>query len=160
MVLKVVRFSLRAGNDEISVRKQHGISYELQSLYVEKGEWPEEKGVDIDEVIFREYFYDTPPEGKYRCVGEDGLPAWADIPPPTREEQIASAETKKQQLINQANEYINSKQWPGKASIGRLKGEELAQYNLWLDYLDALELVDTSSAPDIEWPTPPAVQAR
>ena len=134
--------------------------YELQSLYVEKGEWPEEKGVDIDEVIFREYFYDTPPEGKYRCVGEDGLPAWADIPPPTREEQIASAETKKQQLINQANEYINSKQWPGKASIGRLKGEELAQYNLWLDYLDALELVDTSSAPYIEWPTPPAVQAR
>lgn len=134
--------------------------YELQSLYVEKGGWPEEKGVDIDEVIFREYFYDTPPEGKYRCVGEDGLPAWADIPPPTREEQIASAETKKQQLINQANEYINSKQWPGKASIGRLKGEELAQYNLWLDYLDALELVDTSGAPDIEWPTPPAVQAR
>ncbi len=49
---------------------------------------------------------------------------------------------------------------PGKAAIGRLKGEELAQYNLWLDYLDALELVDTSSAPDIEWPTPPAVQAR
>ncbi|HBD4877444.1 tail fiber assembly protein [Escherichia coli] len=134
--------------------------YELQSLYVEKGEWPEEKGVDIDEVIFREYFYDTPPEGKYRCVGEDGLPAWADIPPPTREEQIASAETKKQQLINQANDYMNSRQWVGKASIGRLKGEELAQYNLWLDYLDALELVDTSGAPDIEWPTPPAVQAR
>ncbi|EBG0045682.1 tail fiber assembly protein, partial [Escherichia coli] len=24
----------------------------------------------------------------------------------------------------------------------------------------ALELVDTSGAPDIEWPTPPAVQAR
>lgn len=134
--------------------------YELQSLYVEKGEWPEEKGVDIDEVIFREYFYDTPPEGKYRCVGEDGLPAWADIPPPTREVQIASAETKKQQLINQANDYMNSRQWVGKAAIGRLKGEELAQYNLWLDYLDALELVDTSSAPDIEWPTPPAVQAR
>ena len=134
--------------------------YELQSLYVEKGEWPEEKGVDIDEVIFREYFYDTPPEGKYRCVGEDGLPAWADIPPPTREEQIASAETKKQQLINQANDYMNSRQWVGKAAIGRLKGEELAQYNLWLDYLDALELVDTSGAPDIEWSTPPAVQAR
>ncbi|EHX2160543.1 tail fiber assembly protein, partial [Escherichia coli] len=26
--------------------------------------------------------------------------------------------------------------------------------------LDALEMVDTSGAPDIEWPTPPAVQAR
>ncbi len=134
--------------------------YALQSVYAAKGQWPEDKGVDIDEAIFREYFYDTPPEGKYRCVGEDGLPAWADIPPPTREEQIASAETKKQQLINQANDYMNSRQWVGKAAIGRLKGEELAQYNLWLDYLDALELVDTSSAPDIEWPTPPAVQAR
>ncbi|WP_338789594.1 tail fiber assembly protein [Escherichia coli] len=134
--------------------------YELQSLYVEKGEWPEEKGVDIDEVIFREYFYDTPPEGKYRCVGEDGLPAWADIPPPTHEELIEITESERQLLINQANEYMNSKQWPGKAAIGRLKDDELAQYNLWLDYLDALELVDTSSAPDIEWPTPPAVQAR
>ena len=91
-------------------------------------------------------------EGKYRCVGEDGMPSWADIPPPTHEEQIAAAELKKQQLINQVNEYMNSKQWPGKAAIGRLKGEELAQYNLWLDYPDALELVETSSAPDIEWP--------
>ncbi|EFO4393029.1 tail fiber assembly protein, partial [Escherichia coli] len=26
--------------------------------------------------------------------------------------------------------------------------------------LDALELVDTSGAPDIEWPTPPETQAR
>ncbi|EJB9148078.1 tail fiber assembly protein, partial [Escherichia coli] len=26
--------------------------------------------------------------------------------------------------------------------------------------LDALELIDTSGAPDIEWPTPPAIQAR
>ncbi|MGL8098169.1 tail fiber assembly protein, partial [Salmonella sp. NW673] len=90
----------------------------------------------------------------------DGMPAWIDIPPPTHEEQIAAAELEKQQLINQINEYINRKQWLGKAAIGRLKGEELAQYNLWLDYLDALELVDTSGTPDIEWPTPPAVQAR
>ncbi|HHV2514511.1 tail fiber assembly protein [Escherichia coli] len=73
---------------------------------------------------------------------------------------VADGIAKKQQLINLANEYINSKQWPGKAAIGRLKGEELAQYNLWLDYLDALEVTDISSAPDIEWPTPPAVQAR
>ncbi|HAP0467426.1 TPA: tail fiber assembly protein, partial [Escherichia coli] len=28
----------------------------------------------------------------------------------------------------------------------RFKDDELAQYNLWLDYLDALELVDSSSA--------------
>ncbi|MEB8324349.1 tail fiber assembly protein, partial [Escherichia coli] len=78
----------------------------------------------------------------------------------TPEEAILLATAQKQNLIDNANEYMNSKQWPGKAAIGRLKGDELAQYNLWLDYLDALELVDTSGAPDIEWPTPPAVQAR
>ncbi len=50
---------------------------------------------------------------------------------------------------------MNNKQWPGKAAIGRLKGEELAQYNLWLDYLDALDAVDPSSAPDIQWPEEP-----
>lgn len=50
---------------------------------------------------------------------------------------------------------MNAKQWPGKAAIGRLKGDELAQYNLWLDYLDALEAVETSRAPDINWPVPP-----
>ncbi|MFG1167277.1 MULTISPECIES: tail fiber assembly protein, partial [Enterobacteriaceae] len=37
------------------------------------------------------------------------------------------------------------------AAMGRLKDAEKVQYNAWLDYLDALELVDTSSAPDIEW---------
>ncbi|EJJ2899182.1 tail fiber assembly protein, partial [Escherichia coli] len=73
---------------------------------------------------------------------------------------IAEAEREKQRRIDVANEFMNNKQWPGKAAIGRLKGDELAQYNLWLDYLDALELVDTSGAPDNEWPTPPAVQAR
>ncbi|MDQ4613506.1 tail fiber assembly protein, partial [Escherichia coli] len=81
-------------------------------------------------------------------------------PPLSKENLIALAELKKGKLINEANEHMNSRQWPGKAAIGRLKSEELAQYNLWLDYLDALELVDTSSAPDIEWPTSPAVQAR
>lgn len=46
-----------------------------------------------------------------------------------------------------------------KAAICRLKGDELAQYNLWLDYLDALDAVKTTSAPDIKWPTPPGEQA-
>ncbi|HAW9530542.1 TPA: tail fiber assembly protein, partial [Escherichia coli] len=73
---------------------------------------------------------------------------------------VAATEAQKQLLIDQANEYMNSKQWLGKAAMGRLKDAEKVQYNAWLDYLDALEMVDTSGAPDIEWPTPPAVQAR
>ncbi|WP_105279775.1 tail fiber assembly protein [Escherichia sp. MOD1-EC6096] len=81
-------------------------------------------------------------------------------PEKTKEQLIQEAELEKEGRIRAANDFINSKQWPGKAAIGRLKGDELEQYNLWLDYMDALEVVDTSSAPDIEWPTPPAVQTR
>lgn len=74
-----------------------------------------------------------------------------------KESAISAAENKKRFLIIEAREYIDSKQWIGKAAIGRLKGDELAQYNLWLDYLDALEAVDASMAPDINWPVPSEV---
>lgn len=68
---------------------------------------------------------------------------------------VATAEGEKQSRSNLTNDYMNSKQWPGKAALGRLKEAEKEQYNLWLDYLDALEAVDTSSAPDINWPESP-----
>lgn len=69
--------------------------------------------------------------------------------------QIKLADVEKSRLIKEANDFINRQQWPGKAAMGRLKDTEKSQYNLWLDYLDALEAVDTSSAQDIEWPLYP-----
>ncbi|EBJ5417762.1 tail fiber assembly protein [Salmonella enterica] len=129
----------------------------MREVYETSDSWPTEY-IEVDESVFTE-FSATPPVGKIRGTGDDGMPAWVDIPPPTQAEIIVEAEREKQRRIDAANEFMNSKQWPGKAAIGRLKGDELAQYNLWLDYLDALEAVDTSSAPDITWPTPPAEQA-
>lgn len=73
----------------------------------------------------------------------------------TRDDEIKLAEQQKQRLIEDANNLMNCRQWPGKAAIGRLKGDELAQYGVWLDYLDALEAVDSSSVPIVSWPTPP-----
>ncbi|EKA0078198.1 tail fiber assembly protein [Salmonella enterica] len=125
----------------------------MREAYEASGSWPAEY-VEVDGAVFME-FSATPPDGKIRGTGDDGMPSWVDITPPTQEEIIAEADREKQHRIDTANEFMNSKQWPGKAAIGRLKGDELAQYNLWLDYLDALEAVDTSSAPDINWPVPP-----
>ena len=127
---------------------------ELKELYLKAGTWPVDT-VDISDEQATE-FMGGPPEGKMRVAGKNGLPAWGDVPPPTQEELIADADTKRQYLIEQANEYINSKQWPGKAAMGRLKESERVQYSAWLDYLDELEAVDTSTAPVIEWPTEPA----
>lgn len=86
---------------------------------------------------------------------DNGAPCWVDAPAPTKEQQIAAAEAKKQGLLAAANEYMNSQQWPGKAALGRLKGDALTQYGLWLDYLDAVAAVDTQNAPEIAWPIAP-----
>lgn len=126
---------------------------EYRKQYEANNDWPVD-GIDVTDAVFLE-FTSKPPVGKIRIVGDDGLPAWGDIPPPSPEDLIAGAEAEKQKRIDSANDYMNSKQWPGKAAIGRLKGDELIQYNLWLDYLDALEVINTSSAPDIDWPIQP-----
>ncbi|HBV9099171.1 TPA: tail fiber assembly protein, partial [Morganella morganii] len=42
-----------------------------------------------------------------------------------------------------------------KLALGRIKENEKALLNAWLDYLDLLEAVDTSTAPDIDWPQKP-----
>lgn len=125
----------------------------LKSSYEATGDWPED-GVEVDETVFATYG-GTPSAGKMRGSDENGYPAWVSTPPLTREQQIAVAENEKVSRIVEANSFMNSKQWPGKVAIGRLKGDELAQYNLWLDYLDELEAVDTSTAPDIKWPSKP-----
>lgn len=125
--------------------------------YKTEGTWPDD-AIEVEDSVFNEYTW-IPPSGKIRVSGEDGMPAWGDIPPPTQDELVAASNAEKQSRIAQVTAYMNSKQWPGKAVLGRLKGDELTQYNLWLDYLDALEIVNTASAPDIEWPTPPGEQA-
>lgn len=114
-----------------------------------------EGSVEINIEQYTQYAGVAWPDGKVLAADVDNNPVWVDAPPPTHEESVSSAEAQKQMLIDQANEHMNSKQWPGKASLGRLKGDELAQYNAWLDYLDALEAVDTSIAPDITWPDKP-----
>jgi len=129
--------------------------FSLKSDYERSGTWPDD-GVEVSDEVASE-FMASPPAGICRVPGNDGLPAWGDLPPPTHEEVVAQAQAEKQYRIDSANDHMNGKQWPGKAVLGRLKGEELAQYNAWLDYLDALEATDVSSAPEITWPEQPVV---
>lgn len=113
-------------------------------------------GEDLTEVsqdVYNQFIAGS--ETQIMVAGDNG-PVWQDAPSPTQEELTQAAEYDRQRRIDVANDFMNRKQWPGKAAIGRLKGDELAQYNLWLDYLDALEAVDISTAPEVEWPTVPA----
>lgn len=68
---------------------------------------------------------------------------------------IAAAEAQRQQLLVVAQQLITV--WQTKLLMGRaLTENESSQLNIWMDYIDALEAVDVSTAPSIEWPANPA----
>lgn len=72
-----------------------------------------------------------------------------------KENDIAATEAKKQYLIAEVNTETQILQT--KLALGRIKDDEKARLNAWLDYLDELEAVDVSTAPDIIWPVKPEV---
>ncbi|KEA51237.1 hypothetical protein DT73_19010 [Mangrovibacter sp. MFB070] len=125
----------------------------FKNEYDNSGTWPED-AVQISDETWQAYLT-TPPQGKQLGSDSSGGPAWVDIPPLSQAELIAAAESEKSNKINDANDYINSMQWPSKLALGRLSDSDKALFNEWLDYLDALNAVDTSTAPDITWPTEP-----
>lgn len=125
---------------------------EKKAGYEAVGMWPK-KGIEVDEILFSKF--QSPPAGKIRIGGADGMPAWGDIPPLTKDEIIGQAISEKAFKIAEANAYMNEKQWPGKAALFRLKDDDKIQYGLWLDYLDELEAVNPAIAPDITWPSQP-----
>ncbi|HDU8562945.1 tail fiber assembly protein [Morganella morganii] len=74
-------------------------------------------------------------------------------PPPTKARIIEQAETQKQYLI--AEVHAETQMLQTKLALKRIKPDEEALLIAWLDYLDLLEAVDTSLAPDIDWPQKP-----
>ncbi|MEM8183805.1 tail fiber assembly protein [Morganella morganii] len=76
-------------------------------------------------------------------------------PSPTKEQQIEQAEAEKQRLI--AEVHTETEMLRTKLVLKRIKPDEEARLIAWLDYLDELEAVGVSTAPDIIWPVKPVV---
>ncbi len=91
-----------------------------KQLYVDAGTWPDDVIAISEETA--EEFNQQFPIGKTLSHDENSQPCWVDIPPPTHDELIAMAELDKLRRIGEANNFMNDKQWSGKAAIGRLKG--------------------------------------
>lgn len=114
-----------------------------------------ETGQEVTISVIGEYPENTTTQAPSTPYDKWNGTEWVTDADKKHEADVVSAEQQKQYLITQANEYINRKQWPGKAAMGRLTDTDKVQYNLWLDYLDALDALDTSTAPDITWPQQP-----
>lgn len=125
----------------------------LREDYVVNDSWPDD-AVEIEDSVYQEFAADEAPEGKIRVAGDDGLPAWGDIPLPTKEEQIAQAEAKKAELLAIADAAIA----PLSRAV-RLKmatDEETRNLEEWERYSVYLNRVKPEDAPDIHWPETPA----
>lgn len=68
---------------------------------------------------------------------------------------IAEAEAQKSALIDEANAFITEQNWQSKLLLGRLKDSDKAQFNRWLDYIDAVTDTDTSSPASVQFPAKP-----
>ena len=114
--------------------------------------WDISDAIDVDDSIFQEFtrIYSN----KVREVGSDGMPVWAETPPYVDPDPVSSAEKQKFNLLSLARNKISL--WQTKLLLGRITDAEKIQLNLWLDYIDAVNAIDTSTAPNIKWPTPPA----
>lgn len=74
-------------------------------------------------------------------------------PQVTKEQLIAEAEAKKQALIAEASQ--KTQLWQTQLMLGIITEEDKASLKEWMLYVQGVQAVDTSIAPDIIWPTKP-----
>ena len=115
--------------------------------------WPADAVLATDDEV-KTYWKQTPPDGQL-LGAVDGRPAWVDQPALTQAQLVSLASQQKTALINAAASEISWRQDAVDLSIAT--DEETTQLAEWKKYRVLLNRVDTSSAPDITWPTAPLV---
>lgn len=98
--------------------------------------------------------FDGQANGKIIATGNDGRPILRDAPELTNEQLVALAVRQRASLLATANAVIVPLQ--DAFDLGMATDAEGALLTEWRKYRVLLSRIDTSAAPDIEWPTPPA----
>ncbi|CCV45098.1 tail fiber assembly protein [Yersinia enterocolitica] len=127
----------------------------IPNYMVQDGSYPPEISNNLVVVTDEElgtYWRQLPPIGKTLGVAI-GRPAWVDLPPPTYEELVESANAKKSQLKSVADSEIEWRQ--DAVDEGYAEGNEVTELAAWKKYRVLLMRIDTSKAPNIEWPSMP-----
>lgn len=85
----------------------------------------------------------------------DGTKFYPPVEPEkSHEELVAEARQQKEALLSEAQATISL--WQTELQLGIISDEDKASLIAWVQYIKALKAVDTSKAPDITWPVPPA----
>ncbi|MES3389901.1 tail fiber assembly protein [Enterobacter hormaechei] len=123
----------------------------FKSDYTAAGTWPDDAGAISDQ--WYQYLLNGQTRGQIVTSNEYGQPVLAAPPAPTREQLIAEAIARKTALITAANETITILK--DAVELGKATKEEEGRLLAWREYRVLLMRVDTSLAPDIEWPVVP-----
>jgi hypothetical protein len=67
--------------------------------------------------------------------------------------QVTAAQQKKASMLAEAQSTISL--WQIELQLGIISDDDKASLIAWMKYIQALNVVDTSTAPDIEWPVKP-----
>lgn len=121
----------------------------MKDIYVAAGSWPEE-GIEVSEEVFNT-FSGISPDGKTRGQDDKGMPAWVDLPPPSKETLTLQAESKRLELKRSADSEIEWRQDAVDAEIAT--DDEVASLTAWKKYRVLLMRVDVNSP---KWPKVPS----
>lgn len=79
--------------------------------------------------------------------------AWVTDEAAQKAAQIAQAELTKTRLLSSAKNTISL--WQTELQLGIISDDDKTQLIAWMRYIQALQKVDTATAPDIAWPEQP-----
>lgn len=98
----------------------------------------------------RAEYTSVPPPGLYqKWDGEK----WVADTDAQKAANVATANQKKVQLLTRAQAEISL--WQTELQLGIISDEDKKSLIAWMQYIKSLQAVDTSNAPDIDWPQPP-----
>lgn len=119
--------------------------------YISAGTWPSDV-VSVSDDIFSEF--SAWKSGQVRVAGDDGMPAWEDIPLPTRDELIENVEHERQRLLDYADKIMLD--WRTELMLGEISDANRAKLSAWLAYKNEVKAVDVTTDPEhVSWPVPP-----
>ena len=124
----------------------------MKESYQQSAEgWPQD-AVEIDEKYYRELF-DGQAEGKTITADDNGLPTLVRPAAPSQEQLIATANERRNALLNDAAALMSPLQ--DAVDIADASDDEQESLTVWKKYRVSLNRLDLSLAPDIDWPLLP-----
>ena len=126
----------------------------LAELYKENDSLPNDV-IKVDANTFNKFSPENKPEGKVVGCYKNGRPCWVNEPPPSEEDSVIYADIYRSSELKRATEVIAPLQ--DADELGVATADEKSRLLAMKKYRIALNRIDASAAPDIEWPEAPDV---